>query len=167
MSSIAEVKGRTRRRSWPIWLALILSLTLNVCFIGGLVWSRFVIHRLHTPAERLAELGQSLNLSPVQQADYHHFIHALRQRTHLLQESNTPLLDRIWAELSKPTPDQALVSRLTAQAAENRQLYQHDTSAALTTFMTTLTPEQRATLAAFAEHRHDFVSRRLFWLAIP
>jgi uncharacterized membrane protein len=167
MSATVEANGRLHRRGRLVWVALLLSLTLNICFVGGLLWSRFALERFHSPQQRFQELGRDLNLTDPQRADYQQFVRTLRQRTRLLQDSTNPLLERIWTELEKPTPDQALVGHLLADATGNRESYQKDTAAALTTFMATLTPEQRARLGAFAAPHRDLLSRRIWWLVVP
>lgn len=167
MSSAAETGERTQRRSRLIWVALALSLTLNICFIGGLVWSKVVMERINTPAHRFQQFGQALHLDQDQLTAFHQFGRTVRERTRLLHRSNRPLLQRIWRELAKPTPDQALVARMVDEAAGNRQSYQKDAAAALAAFMAKLTPDQRAQLADIAEHRHDQLSRRIWWLIVP
>jgi uncharacterized membrane protein len=167
VSATLEANGRVQRRGWLIWVALLLSLTLNICFVGGLIWSRFALERFQSPQERFQELGRDLNLTEPQKADFQKFVQTLRQRTRLLQDSTNPLLERIWSELEKPTDDQALVDRLLAEATDNRESYQKDTAVALTTFMASLTPEQRSRLAAFAAPHRDPLSRRIWWLVVP
>jgi len=167
MSAAAEADRPARRRGRLVWVALVLSLTLNVFFIGGLVWSKVARERFETPAERFQQLGRELNLSSAQRADLRQFVGTIRARAHLLQESNGPLLERVWQEVAKPQPDQAEIARLTDQAAQNREAFQKDMAAALATFMATLTPEQRAQLADIAAHPRDQISRRLRWLIIP
>ncbi|HXP30987.1 MAG TPA: periplasmic heavy metal sensor [Stellaceae bacterium] len=167
MSAAVEADRPARRRGRLVWVALILSLTLNVFFIGGLVWSKVARERIETPAERFQQLGRELNLSSAQQADLRQFVRTIRLRARLLQESNGPLLERTWQEVAKPSPDQAEFARLTGQAAQNREAFQKDMSAALATFIAALTPEQRAQLAGIAAQPRDQISRRLRWLIVP
>ena len=65
------------------------------------------MEHFQSPQERFQELGRDLNLTEPQRADFQQFVRTLRQRTRLLQDSTNPVLERIWSELEKPTPDQA------------------------------------------------------------
>jgi uncharacterized membrane protein len=166
MTAIAESVRRIGWRGRLVWVALALSLTLNVFFIGGLTWSKIEAGRMGTTAaERLAYLGQELNLSPDQVLAFQQFMRVVRLRGRLLHESNEPLLQRIWAEIAKPAPDGALISNLVEQANDNRHGFQKEAAIALMTFMKSLSPEQRAQFAELAKDHQDEAAKRL-WLMI-
>lgn len=168
MTSLAESGQRRAGRGRLAWIALALSLTLNLFFLGGLAWSKFFAEPFGlTPAERFQQLGRDLNLNDDQRAAFRQFFHTVRLRGQLLRESNEPLMERVWAELAKPQPDDALISRLVEQAAENRHDFQKTTAAALGTFMATLTPEQRAQFANLAKQHQDIAAKRLWRMIIP
>ena len=61
----AEISGRGPRHGWAIWIALALSLTLNVFVAGGLFWSMDVARPLgpEAPADRLVADARTLDLS--------------------------------------------------------------------------------------------------------
>lgn len=166
MTAIADSVRRIGRRGRLVWVALALSLTLNVFFVGGLTWSKIQANRLGTTAaERLAYLGQELNLSPDQTLAFEQFTRVVRLRGRLLHESNEPLLLRIWAEIAKPAPDGTLISSLVEQANENRHGFQKEAAGALMTFMKSLSPEQRSQFAELARDHQDEAAKRL-WLMI-
>jgi len=165
--STAASDQPVRRRGRLVWVALILSLTLNVFFIGGLVWTKIARERWEGPAARFLKLGGELDLSGAQQDYLRQFVRTIRAHARQLQESNAPLLERAWQEEAKAQPDQAEIDRLTNEAAQNRAAFQKELAAAMATFMATLTPEQRAKLAEIAQHPQDPVSRRLRWLIVP
>jgi Spy/CpxP family protein refolding chaperone len=77
------------------------------------------------------------------------------------------LIDDVWSEIAKPTPDQATIAKLADQINGNRESFQHEVSAALDAFIKTLTPEQRAQLAAMAKSPQDEAARRLFQMVVP
>ena len=165
MTIAAESVRRLGWRGRLVWVALSLSLTLNVFFIGGLIWSKIEASRVGTtPAERLAHLGQQLNLSADQTLALEQFVRVVRLRGLLLRESNEPLSQRIWTEIAKPAPDDALISNLVEQANENRHSFQKEAAGALMTFMKSLTPEQRAQFAGIARNRQDEIAKRLWFM---
>lgn len=165
MTILAEPIHWVGRRGRLAWIALALSLTLNVFFIGGLTWSKIEAGRMGvTPAERLAHLEQRLNLNADQTLAFQQFVRVLRLRGRLLRESNEPLLQRIWAEVAKPAPDDGTISNLVEQANENRHGFQKEAAGALMTFMKSLSPEQRARFAELARNRQDVAAKRLWFM---
>jgi len=150
-----------------VWIALALSLTLNVFFIGGLMWTKTFVRPPLAPIERLQRLGQSLNLDDRQQQAFEQFIRVIRQRGRDMRENNQALLKQIWTELAKPNPDNDLVARLGGQVNDNRVAFQKEASAALLAFTKELQPEQRSQLAETAQSARDEPSRRLFQMIAP
>jgi Spy/CpxP family protein refolding chaperone len=167
MTSVAGIEAKAGPRSRLLWVALILSLTLNIFFLGGLLWSRLAAEHVSTPAERFAQLANSLSLSPDQHDAFQQFATDARERGRHLQEANGPLIQQVWAELAKPQPDQALIANLVDQATENRRSYQRDMTATLSRFLATLTPEQRAKFIELAQKRQDQTAWRIRRLVIP
>jgi Spy/CpxP family protein refolding chaperone len=143
------------RRRLP-WLLLALSLALNICFIGGVFWVRMEAARGQmAPAERFERVAQQLSLDGNQRAAFDHFIRALRMRTRQMRETNQPLIAEAWGELGKAQPDDAALTRLLTEAADNRRAFQLDTSRALRGFLAVLTDEQRARFVELARNRED------------
>lgn len=167
MSSIADSGRRAGWRARLVWIALALSLTLNVFFIGGLAWMKFAMHGPIPPMERMQRLGQSLNLNDDQRLAFDQFVRVVRQRGRFIRETNQPLFERIWAELGKPSPDLDAVAKLGAEINNNRQTFQNEASTALLAFVKTLSPEQRAKLAGMAHGAGDEPTRRLFQVIAP
>lgn len=166
MTSLAEAGPRSARRGMLVWIALAVSLTLNVCVIGGVLWSMVIMHP-ETPAQRFLHFGRQLDLSGDQTKAFEEFGRTVRERDRALHEANGPLLEQVWSEWAKPTADQAVISRLVEQATENRLAYQKDVAAALTTFLASLTPEQRSRFSELARRRSDQISRRLWMMIAP
>jgi uncharacterized membrane protein len=143
MTSLAEAEAKAAR-SRLVWVALALSLTLNIFVVAGLVWSQAAGPRPTNYAERLIEAGAGLNLSPAQRDAFNQFSQSIQQRTKELRETNQPLYRQIWDELAKAQPDQAALSQLVDEASERRHGYQKDVIGALTNFLGSLSPDQRA-----------------------
>lgn len=167
MTSIAEPGPRPSWRARFVWIALALSLTLNVFFIGGLAWMKASIHPPLPPIERMQRLGQALNLNDDQRLAFDQFVRVIRLRGRYVRETNQPLLERAWSEISKPAPDEDAIAKLGAEINKNRQAFQKEVSAALLTFVKTLSPEQRAKLGGIARGAGDEPTRRLFQIVAP
>jgi len=165
MTTLAESGQKAGRRGRLLWIALALSLTLNVCFLAGLAWMH--IHAPASPIVRMRHFGDSLNLNNDQRQAYDQFLRTLRLRGRFTRESNQPLIQNLWSEIGKPTPDTAAIAKLADQVNSNREGFLREVSAALDTFIKTLTPEQRALLASKAKAPPDEPSRRLFQMVVP
>lgn len=163
MTSLAEPGAQTGSRGRLLWLALALSLTLNVCFVGGLVWSLMTTEHFVAPAQRMQQITRELKLSPDQHDAFQQFVIEARRRTRQLRESNHPLVERVWQELGKPQPDQDAIAKLVDEATENRHAYQKDMTVALSRFLSDLTPEQRARFIDLAKRPQE----RLRHLIMP
>jgi uncharacterized membrane protein len=140
-----------RGRLW--WLLLAVSLVLNAAFIGTSLWLRFTSPELATPEQRFQQVARELNLNDDQRDAFREFAIEVRRGTRHLRENNEPLLKRIWEEMAKPQPDQALVVRLVDQATDNRHSYQKEMIPALANFLATLTPDQRQRFIELSERK--------------
>lgn len=165
MTTLAESGQKAGRGGRVLWIALALSLTLNVCFLAGLAWMH--IHAPPSPIVRLRHFGDSLNLNNDQRQAYEQFLRTLRLRGRFVRESNQPLIENLWSEIAKPTPDTSTVAKLADQVNGNREAFLREVSAALDGFIKTLTPEQRSMLAAKAKTPPDEPARRLFQMIVP
>jgi Spy/CpxP family protein refolding chaperone len=159
MTSLAEAR-LSGSRGRLVWLALALSLTLNVFFIGGLMWSHWAAPA--TPAtaiERFALAAKRLSLSPDQHDALDQFLNDMREQTQLMRETNHPLLQQIWDELAKADPDQAIIDQRIDEMTQNRRVFQRQMTAALTHFLAVLSPEQRAQFVELARPRNPNAAR--------
>ncbi len=166
MTSIAESGQRTGWRGRLIWIALALSLALNVFFVGGLAWVKMA-GGPPPPIERLRVLSHSLDLNNDQNLAFEQFLRVIRLRGRYMRETNQPLLAKIWTEMAKPAPDDEQVARLSAEVNGNRETFQKEATTAFLAFMKTLSPEQRTKLAAFVTEAKDEPTRRLFQIIAP
>lgn len=143
------------RRGWAIWIALALSLTLNVFVLGGLFWSMMAPRHMPPPpaADRLVAAARTLDLTPAQQDALRQFARTARDLRRGLADTNTPIFHQLWSEMAKPQPDQAEISQLADSALENRRAFQHKMTANVMAFLATLTPDQRQRFAEMAMRR--------------
>jgi uncharacterized membrane protein len=155
MSALAEAAGKPGSRGRLVWTALVLSLVLNVFFVGGLIWSRVYAERPATAAERFQQVATEMNFAGGEGERFQQFFQTVQRDTQQLRESNRPLMQRIWSELGKEHPDQAAINQLIDQATENRHAYQKQMATALAGFLATLTPEQRSRFVELAKRRQD------------
>jgi uncharacterized membrane protein len=167
MTSLAESGRQTGWRARLVWIALALSLALNVFFVGGLTWMKLSAHPPLPPMERMLRIGQALDLNDDQRLALDQFVRVIRLRGRYQRESNQPLLERIWAELAKPAPDDDAIAKLGAEIEQNRATFQHEAAAALLSFVKTLSPEQRLKLADVTKAATDPPARRLFEAIAP
>ena len=165
MTAAAEASGAGVRRHL-LWAALVISLAINVFFVGTMVWLRME-SAPPTPAERMQALGKELNLSDNQRESFRHFVQEMRRNTMQLRESNQPLIQQVWQEVGKPNPDVDLINKLVDQATENRHVYQKTMTGVLTRFLAGLTPEQRAAFVESTKVHHDQRAQHLRRLILP
>jgi Spy/CpxP family protein refolding chaperone len=155
MTATAGLSDRSASRGRGLWIALALSLTLNLFVIGGLVWSMMAPPppRAEGAAERLVIAAHSLDLNPDQRSALGTFAATARELTQGLRRANAPLMQAMWAEMEKTQPDQAAISDLADQALENRRAYQRKMATNLIGFLATLSPDQRKQFAEIASRR--------------
>ena len=165
MTALADSGQKAGRGGRLLWIALALSVTLNVCFLAGLAWMH--IQRPPPPIVRMQHFADSLNLNGDQRQAYEQFLGTLRQRGRSVREVNQPLIQDLWSEVAKPTPDTSAIAKLADQINGNRVALLREVSTALDAFIKTLTPEQRAQLAAKAKAPPDEPARRLFQMVTP
>ena len=156
MTVTADFPGRGSRHGWAIWIALALSLTLNVFVAGGLFWSMMNRHVMERPAgpppDRLVAAAQTLDLTPDQQTALQTFARSARELRRTLGQTNGPIFRQVWDEMSKPQPDEATVTSLVDAALDNRRVFQERMSANLITFLGRLTQDQRDRFVELMRH---------------
>jgi uncharacterized membrane protein len=161
----APIEGATsppRPKGRLVKVALALSLALNVCFIGGLAYSKFV-----RPTPPLMQLGRELNLEPDQRKAFQSFVQVVRGKGATLRDTNLALGRQIWDELSQPKPDAQKLGTLFTEIANNRRDYQMAVGTALLPFLETLSIEQRQRFIEIGKRRQDAMANRMRQLLAP
>jgi len=152
------------RKRWVLGLLLALSVTLNLCFIGGFVYTKFATGEWMSPQQRVAALAGDLKLTPDQRLSFREMIQVLRLKGQSLRAANAELAAQVMTELAKPQPDQDTVTRLFGQIVDNRRQFQLQVGTALAAFFTKLTPEQRTHFIELAHHRRSLLALRIWRL---
>jgi uncharacterized membrane protein len=166
MTMAAEAAIGAKRHGHGLWVALALSVTLNVFLVGGLVWAMLGTERMGPPTQRFLAIGRSLDLNDGQRAALKSFATTAREASRTLRDGNSPLMQQIWTEMAKPSPDTAAISRYADAATQNRRVYQTSMTNGLLTFLATLSPEQRSRFATLAHHPEP-PKRRILRFVLP
>jgi uncharacterized membrane protein len=143
--TFASVAARSAARQHLLWVALTLSVVLNLCFVAGALWAHLQAPPPPiSPEERLQRAGAGLALDPQQRQAFEQYSGTMRVRMQQMRETVEPLLSAARAELAKPDADEATVERLFDEAGQTRRGFQRELLTPTMTFLTTLSPEQRA-----------------------
>jgi uncharacterized membrane protein len=143
--TLASAAARDATRHPLLWVALTLSLVLNLCFVAGALWIRIQGPAMPAgPAERLQRIGTELVLDPQQRQAFELYSENVRSHMQQMRETVEPLMSAAWSELAKPDADPATAARLFDEAAQARHSLQRELLTPTLTFLATLSPEQRA-----------------------
>jgi Spy/CpxP family protein refolding chaperone len=137
----------TRRvtRQPLLWVALTLSLVLNLCFIAGAAWIRIQGPSPPTSSEeRFQRIGAELALDPQQQQAFNRYSEAVRGQMQRMREAIDPIMGAARAELAKPGADEATVVQLLDEAGQARRGFQRELIGMTLSFLAILSPDQRA-----------------------
>ena len=149
-----SVALRPGSRQHLLWVVLILSLALNLCFIGGALWIRVQGPPPPiTPEQRLEQIEPQLALDPQQKAVFEQYARTVRLRMQSMREAVEPLVGNAWSELAKPDADNAKVMQLFDQAGDQRRAFRRELGTATFAFLAKLSPEQRAKFVELARQR--------------
>ena len=150
----ASVALRPGSRRHLFWVILVLSLALNLCFIAGALWIRVQGPPLPmSPEQRLQQIEPQLALNPQQKAAFDEYARTVRSRVQSMHEAIEPQVANAWSELAKPDADEAKVMQLFDQAGDQRRAFRRELGTATFTFLTKLSPEQRAKFVELARQR--------------
>ena len=150
----ASVALRPGSRQHLFWVVLILSLALNLCFIAGALWIRVQGPPLPmSPEQRLQQIEPQLALDSQQKAAFDEYARTVRSRMQSMHEAIEPQVANAWSELAKPDADEAKVMQLFDQAGDQRRAFRRELGTATFTFLTKLSPEQRAKFVELARQR--------------
>jgi Spy/CpxP family protein refolding chaperone len=143
--TFASTATRGETRQHLLWVALILSLVLNLCFVAGALWAR--IQGPPAPInieERLQRVGSELELNPQQRQNFDHYSETVRAHLQQMREAIEPLMNGAWSEMARPNADEGKVLQLFDEAAQTRRGFQHEMITTTLSFLATLSPDQRA-----------------------
>jgi Spy/CpxP family protein refolding chaperone len=151
--TVASLAVRGGVRQHLLWIALTLSLALNLCFVGGALWIRFHEPLPMSPLERLQQIEPQLALNPDQKQAFGRYAQTVRSRGQLMRDAVEPLMGDAWSELAKPDADETRVMQLFDEAAQQRRDFRRELAMTTLSFLATLSPEQRAKFVELARQR--------------
>ena len=142
---VASVAARGGVRPYLLWLILTLSLALNLFFVAGALWIRFNGPPFpSTPEERLQRVGAQLDLDPRQKQAFNQYAEAVRPHMKQMRKAVEPIAGAAWSEIAKPDADEAKIVQLFDEAGQTRRRYMRELAPIALSFLSTLSPEQRA-----------------------
>jgi Spy/CpxP family protein refolding chaperone len=143
--TFASTATRGASRQHLLWVALTLSLVLNLCFVAGALWIRIQGPPLPMgPEERLQRVGEELVLDPQQKQAFQRYSETVRAHFQQMREAVEPLMNAAWSEMAKPDADEGKVLQLFDEATQTRRGFQHEMITATLSFLAALSPDQRA-----------------------
>jgi len=148
------------RQHW--WKALLaVSLALNLCFIAGALWVRIHPPSFSSPMQRLDQMAGDLGLNPLQKRAFEQYARSMRERLQAMRKVIQPAIAAASAEIASPRADEAKVMRFLDDAAQQRHGFMRDMTTMTLTFLSTLSPEQRARFVelVFRQHQRPWASR--------
>lgn len=143
MTIAGAAASRRNIRHPLLWVALSLSLALNLFFVGGALWTRFHAPLPLTRAERFDEMATALALDPQQRQDFAGYAQTMRGQLEAMRKAASPLVRATWAEVVKPQPDEAKVMGLLDEVTQVRRSHLTEITEATIAFLRILSPEQR------------------------
>ena len=142
--TFAATATRGTSRQHLLWVALTLSVVLNLCFVAGALWIRIQGPSLPmNPGERLQRIGAELVLDPQQKQAFDRYSESVRAHFQQMREAVEPLMNGAWSEMAKPDADEGKVLQLFDEAAQTRRGFQHEMITTTLSFLGTLSPDQR------------------------
>jgi Spy/CpxP family protein refolding chaperone len=131
------------RASLP-WILFALSLTLNVFFLGGYYYKRVLDQRLAgNEQERSRYIADQLNFTQDQRQHFQALRQSARERGRETFRTNRPVIDRLWREIEKPTPDATQLDGYIDRLTTNRAAFQREQMHDLLSFAQSLDENQR------------------------
>ena len=138
-----------------LWVLLGLSVALNVAFVGGFVYARFLAPQtlatsgsdagvpVAGPPVPAAQLMRELGLDDEQRRRFRASLQEMRRAAAPRVREQIALREAVVAELRKPQPDTASIDRSLERAGALRSALQKDVLRISLQFAATLRPDQQ------------------------
>ena len=152
--TFATVAVHRGGRRHLLWVLLALSVALNLCFVAGAMWIR--VHPPSPPfgpSERLHRRAAELPLDPQQRQAFDRYAQTVRTLMEKMHQQVDPQIGDAWSELAKPDADETKVLQALEEAGETRRGFMREVTTATLSFLSTLSPEQRAKFVDLARRR--------------
>lgn len=156
MTAIAAA-ARGSAGQYLMRVALVLSLVLNLCFVGGAMWIRTHAPRHSGMAARFQRIESRLALDPAQRQAFDHYAATMEARVRLLHQHMRPLFIDAWQEMAKPQAKAADVMQIFDRVGATRHGFEQDLTNNTLAFFAHLSPAQRQKFVALL---HSPATRR-------
>lgn len=143
------------------WMLFVVSLALNIFFVGGVGYSWMTTGRLvESPDARLDTVAEELSLTATEKQGLIDLRGRLREVWSAMRSQNGGVRAAALEELASEEFDREKVLRLTRERYELRSTTIVDSMQELHGYLSTLSPEQRSQFVDMAQDRRFF--RNLF-----
>lgn len=140
------------------WIALALSLSLNVFFVSGLHSPSVGSNEIVAPQDRDKQLVEQMRLTDPQREAYQYYRQQLRDLTGTIRLDNQDDSDAYWDQLSSATPNMEQLKALLERLNRRRTDMQIRQTAATVDFLSLLDPDQRSILIDATHRQQDKAS---------
>ena|GEM_PF-3591200 len=139
--------GSGRRGDGPVraltWVALAVSVALNVFFLIGYYRAAVLAERVETPAGTAEVIAERLGLDSGQRAIFDRVRAEARADARSYTAKASATVNAYWAEMVAEAPDPVLLEQYLSQAAERNLAFNRVITKRMRTFLAALTPRQR------------------------
>lgn len=136
--------ARRPERQYLMRTALALSLVLNLCFVGGAVWTRMEAPAPHPGiVERFRQVEAGLALDPQQRQAFDRYTAVIEARIRLMRRHMAPLFGEAWAEMAKRQAKPADVMPIFDRVRAEQHAFDQDLTTATLALFAQLSPAQR------------------------
>lgn len=141
-------------------ILLAISITLNLFFVGGFLYRRGVADgRQALAAARTQSVAERLQLDDSQRERFAALRRDMLDRQRSANRAIRSLVDDMWEEVTKKSPDTAQVDSLVARIMTERTALQRDQMRLIIDFVPILSPEQKQEFVAMARALNDLLQR--------
>jgi Spy/CpxP family protein refolding chaperone len=139
------------------WILLAVSLSLNVFFVAGYLYSSKLVQRMATSdTDRTRLVAQRLQLDTHQREEFRRLRALARDRATQLRQTNTEVVEALWDEIVKAQPDGQRIKELLEHLSDNRRAFNLAVMDLVGEFLKILRPEQRETFLQVIRNRNIF-----------
>lgn len=137
-----------------VWVGLVVSLALNLLFVGGAFHARATAERLILrPEIRTQRFTEQLGLRPQQRQAYQAFRAQARERVAGMRADLGPTFQEMRDQLGADAPDPERLAAGLVRMADTRHAFERDMAGLTGEFLRTLDPVQMRRFLNFARRK--------------
>ena len=140
-----EIKSEARKLK-QVRILLIISICINVFFIGSAVAIFRTVKMLSTPKGRYELTARSLKLTDIQKDKLKAIYFTLQEYRNEKRSNSIEETDELCSELSKDDPDYAKIDKIIGMMVDARKEFLGFVSVKIEPFLSELTLDQRLNL---------------------